>query len=248
MLRIVAVSYINTWPFIFGIRNSGFFNNFHLNLAVPSLCAKLFGDGEADIALVPVGALPTLTHYEIIDNFGIASNGYVKSVIIVANNPIEEIQTIYTDSDSLSSAKLVKILAKQHWKKEFKIPSINLKTLNNLKPNEAMMLIGDKALFLEQQYSFHYDLAKIWKDYCGLPFVFAVWIKKNNINDSQLQHFTEAIAYGIKNIPLALQQNNTQNYNFELLFDYLTNNIILKYDNKAKEGMDLYLSLLKELN
>lgn len=248
MLRIVAVSYINTWPFIYGINHSGILKDYILTLDVPSGCARLFNENKADIALVPVGALPDLHDYEIIANYGIASCGPVKSVLLVCNSPIEEIRTIFTDSDSLSSAKLVKVLAKYYWNKEYTIISTNLHLLKSINKDEAIMLIGDKALFLKETYKYIYDLALLWKNFSRLPFVFAVWIRKKELDYHQLDLFSRAIEYGISQIPLALEKYNSEKNNFLFLLDYLTNNIILNYDNKEKEGMNYYLSLLHKLN
>ena len=50
--RIAAVSYLNTIPFIYGIRHAGNLRA-ELLLTPPALCASNFIDGNADIALLP---------------------------------------------------------------------------------------------------------------------------------------------------------------------------------------------------
>ena len=52
---IAAVSYLNTVPFIYGIRHADKLQA-ELLLAPPSACARNFIDRKADIALVPAGA------------------------------------------------------------------------------------------------------------------------------------------------------------------------------------------------
>ena len=62
-LRISAVSYLNTFPFVYGLKQSGLLTNFDLSLDVPSMCAEKLKNGQADIALVPVGALPEIDRF-----------------------------------------------------------------------------------------------------------------------------------------------------------------------------------------
>jgi chorismate dehydratase len=49
--------------------------------------------------------------------------------------------------------------------------------------HDARLIIGDAALLLSsgtsdlaRQYPYTYDLGAVWKEWTGLPFVFAVWV------------------------------------------------------------------------
>ena len=42
MIKISAVSYLNTLPFIYGLNNSSLSEIINLNLDYPSICAKIF--------------------------------------------------------------------------------------------------------------------------------------------------------------------------------------------------------------
>ena len=54
MVRITAVSYLNTIPFIYGIENSLLSYNIELSLDYPTICADKLINDEVDLALVPV--------------------------------------------------------------------------------------------------------------------------------------------------------------------------------------------------
>ena len=49
--------------------------------------------------------------------------------------------------------------------------------------HEARLVIGDAALVLgnTDRYPYVYDLGLVWKEWTGLPFVFAVWVAQRSI-------------------------------------------------------------------
>ena len=64
--RIVAVSYLNTIPFIYGIEHAGIDLHADLLLSPPRGCASLLRDGGAEIALIPVAAVPSIPDIRIV--------------------------------------------------------------------------------------------------------------------------------------------------------------------------------------
>ena len=111
---IAAVSYLNTVPFIYGIRHADKLQA-ELLLAPPSACARNFIDRKADIALVPAGALPLMDDAEIVTNYCIGAEKSVRTVTVMSNVPIGEATVIHLDSHSMTSALLVRILAAELW-------------------------------------------------------------------------------------------------------------------------------------
>ena len=69
MLKISAVSYLNTIPFIHGLKQSELINTIDLQLDYPSICADKLIDGIVDLALVPVVVIPKLKHPYIISDY-----------------------------------------------------------------------------------------------------------------------------------------------------------------------------------
>ena len=56
-------------------------------------------------------------------------------------------------------------------------------------PHEAVLVIGDAALLLAAQarYPLRVDLGEAWKDWTGLPFVFAVWAARRDARGTAVQ-------------------------------------------------------------
>ena len=95
--KVSAVSYLNTIPFIHGIKSSNIYDSIDLQLDYPSVCAQKLIDDEVDIALVPVAVLNQNPSFNIVSDFCIGSNGKVDTVCLYSENPLEVIEEIYLD-------------------------------------------------------------------------------------------------------------------------------------------------------
>ncbi len=242
-IRITAISYYNTLPFIYGLTHSGLLSGYELNLEVPSQSAQKIISNEAEIGLIPVGALPGITNYHVVSNLCIGADKDVKSVLLLSNITLTDIKTIYLDTDSLTSVNLVRILAEKYWKISPQWKSLS-ELKGNLSQEEGMVLIGDKTFGLTGQYSFCYDLAGEWIKYTGLPFVFAVWISRQPLPEEFEKSFQSALAWGVQHreesIIMAVKPHITD----QELISYLKNDISYNLDEEKKKGMELFLKLL----
>ena len=117
MIDVVAVSYLNTLPFIYGILNDkDLMSKINLRLEYPSKCSDLFRSGKVDMGLIPIIDLIDMPNSEIIGEYCIGAIGKVKTVMLYSNCPLNEISSIALDYQSRTSAMLVKILAKNFGK------------------------------------------------------------------------------------------------------------------------------------
>ena len=100
--RIAAVSYLNTIPFIYGIEHAGAGLHAELLLSPPRGCAEALRDGKADLALIPVAAIPGISDLRIVTPYCIGASGPVRTVVLASADPLENIDTVYLDSHSLT--------------------------------------------------------------------------------------------------------------------------------------------------
>jgi len=243
-IKVAAVSYMNTIPFIYGFDNSVTSSLIDLRLGNPYKCLQLFRKDEVDIALVPVAALTEIENPKIIKPFCIGANGKVGSVFLLSNNDISSIETIYCDLHSVTSNKLIELLCLKHWNISpiIRFPEIYPPVINK---NEAVVAIGDKSFKMSKQYAFVYDLAEEWKKMTGKAFVFAVWLTKKNLHPEIITGFNEALNFGVTNINDSIAYCKPQLLPIEETKDYLTNKIIYRMDEELTEGMLEFLSLIK---
>lgn len=242
--RISALSYSNTFPFVLGLNQLLVNEAYILDFEVPSLTAERFFNGEVDMALVPVGALLSMSDYKIISNYCIGANGKVKTVCLYTNVHIEEIEKIYLDTDSRTSMRLVQILAKYFWK--ISPIFVKLEPGQKIENNQAVLLIGDKTFGVSDKYKFTFDLAEEWKKFTNLPFVFALWIAKNSVPDFIVDNLNDALKFGLSNIK-ELKNHFDLPVNSQEYEDYIENYIDYNLDETKKEAMKLFLDYAKEM-
>ena len=249
-IKISVVKYANSYPFIFGLKSSGFDKKVILETDHPAGCAAKLVANTVDIGLIPVAALPMLSEYHIISDFCIGANGNVKTVMLLGNSPFDKINSIYLDYRSLTSVNLVRVLAKNYWAREFNWIETNEKfDFTKIGENEAVALIGDQCFEYEKRFKYGIDLAFEWKKFTGLPFVFACWAANKKINQEFIDEFNAALKSGVENISAVVaEMGQTGVIQGAELEQYLTKNIDFKLDSEKRNALKLFLSLLEKIN
>jgi chorismate dehydratase len=244
-LKISAVSYLNTFPFVYGILKSGYLENYRLELDVPSVCAEKLKNGDVDVALVPAGAIPDFDHPVIVSDYCIGAVGKVKTVLLLSQKPLDQVQDVYLDQDSRTSVRLVRILAERYWKISPRWTSHRSGEAIHPENAETVVAIGDKTFDLANQYKYVFDLAEEWIRFTDLPFVFAVWLSKKPINESVHKSLNNALKWGIDRKAESLDFFRDKLPNCGDCLSYLENNISFQFDDEKKKGMELFLHYIK---
>ena len=240
-IRVGAVNYLNTKPFIYGLENGPVKDQIELVLDYPARLVNLLKNGEIDIGLVPVGALPGLGEYHIVSDYCIGTEGEVASVAVFSEVPMEEIETVYLDYQSRTSVLLCKLLFEKHWKKEVVfLEAGDEGYLDQIKGTTAGLIIGDRALMNRSKYPFIYDLGLGWREMTGLPFVFAVWVSLNYIEQLLVQKLNQSFDEGIKNFD-SLNEVRFEFYNVQR---YITSNLSFNFDTHKKNGLRKFIEII----
>jgi len=248
-LRISAVSYLNTLPFVYGIKYSELLSGYSLQLDIPSECARKFINNEVDIALVPVAALSKLNSYQLLKNYCIGTSGKVKTVLLLSQVPLNEIKTIHLDYHSLTSVNLAKILSKHHWKINPQWVNLDELTEINMVKLESLVAIGDKTFLIEKEFKYVYDLAEEWKKLTQLPFVFACWVAQENISAEILQAFNSALEWGTNHKLQSIEKLfDTHLFPTVDLKEYYEKNIDFIFDEPKHKAFRLFLKHMSDLN
>ena len=243
-LNISAVSYLNTYPFVYGIQQSGYLKDYHLYLEVPSRCAERLKSGEADIALVPSGALPDFRNYHIISDYCIGAVKEVVTVLLLSHKPLKKIKKVFLDFDSRTSARLVQVLSRSYWNIKPVFERLKPGQAEDATDREALVAIGDKTFGIRDRFPFSYDLADEWIQFTGFPFVFAVWAALNPLPEDVKSQLNNALQYGVQNIDGTLDYFSSKLPGNADCRKYLTENISYPFDKAKQEGLNLFLSYL----
>jgi chorismate dehydratase len=245
--RVSIVSYLNSKPFLYGLKKSVVAKEIDLSLDIPSKVAAKLAFNLADVGLIPVAGLEDLDDYLIISDYCIGSVGKVKTVVLASEVPLEQVETVLMDYQSRSSVLLAKVLAKFYWKKSFNWENTcNDFQNSSIKGKTAGVVIGDRVFEVENKFRYIYDLSEEWYNFTHLPFVFAVWAANKKVTKSFESSFNAALAFGIGNLAEIIRIEQPVYPNVDIA-DYFANNISFELDNEKRAGMKTFLELAQKL-
>ena len=243
-IKISAVSYLNSKPFIYGLENSEIKQKIDLQLDMPSVCAQKLLEGTVDIGLIPVAIIPQLKEYHIISDYCIGAEGKVASVMLYSDVPLNEIENIVLDYQSRTSVTLVQVLAKHFWKISPSWIKAEIGFEKNVSGSSAAVIIGDRTFGIEGKYKYAYDLAEEWQKFTGLPFVFACWVSNKKLAPDFLNSFNNALRWGIEKMPELISEIESSGIYPTNVDLYLNQNISYNFNDRKKKALELFLSYL----
>lgn len=244
-IKISAVSYTNTRPFLYGLQHTSIINQIDLSLDIPADCAQKLIDDKVDIGLIPVAATLNMPYWEIISDYCIGATGPVNSVFIFSNCAIEEVKHIQLDPESRSSNNLAKVLLKNFWKvsPEQVVNADDYSASHD--PHTAFVQIGDRTFGKTKMFPFVYDLAGEWQKFTGLPFVFAAWIANKSIPAEFVAEFNTSLKIGLDHRAEVLKELPKRN-DIDLE-DYLMHKLDFNLNADKKKALYLFLDYIKAL-
>lgn len=240
---MAAVSYLNTKPLLYGIKNHPVIEQIELIEDYPSKIAQMLIDDKVDLGLIPVAATLKMEQWYQVGQHCIGCDGVVASVCIFSDVPMEEIEKVYLDYQSRTSVNLARILLKEYWKKEVEfIDASGEDFRDQIHGKVAGVVIGDRALQQRLHSKYIYDLGETWKLHTGLAFVFAAWISNKELPLAFVRSFEEANASGLKQIDKVIAENPFPEFDMK---KYYSSCIAYKMDERKKAGMKLFLGKMR---
>ena len=235
MVRIAAINYLNTIPFIYGLEARMAPGAVAMHFCTPSESAAMLRDDRADVGIMPVGALGDLADAHIVSDYCIGATGPVASVLVVSGRPIAEVGEILLDVDSRTSVLLTRYLCRAQWHITPAFTPFDFRS-QALDPARCYLLIGDKALLHAGDFAYVYDLAAEWIALKQLPFVFACWTANKALDPAFIESFNEALDYGVRHLPEAVDKYNHQ-FPRDYACRYLQGNISFALDSEKRAGL-----------
>ena len=194
-MRVGRIGYINCHP-VYGAIDRGIVAvSGTFVTGTPAELNNLLAAGELDVSVVSaVEYARNAKDYHLLPDLAISCDGPVRSVALFSRSQISELDgaTVLVSASSRTSVHLVELLCKEYWGVtprlvEARAEQQDLDALARL-PHDAVLVIGDAALVLaaRKTYPFRYDLGEMWKEWTGLPFVFAVWAARREADPSEV--------------------------------------------------------------
>ena len=180
--RVGHIQFLNCLPIYWGLMRSGALLDVDLRKDTPDRLNAALVAGDLDIG--PISLLEYLRNADdllLLPNLAVGSDGPVLSVNLVSTRPPAELdgRPVALGSTSRTGVLLAQMLLAEQYQAEpeyFRCPP---ELTQMLLEADAAVLIGDpalRAMYEAPALGLHVtDLAEAWKQWTGLPMVFAVW-------------------------------------------------------------------------
>jgi cyclic dehypoxanthinyl futalosine synthase len=176
-LRIAAVAYLNARPLYEGLDREPASARFRLDCATPSEVARQVAEDEAHFGLMPVAAAATIGDLSMVRGCAIGACGPVRSIALVAEQPIDDLQELAVDLSSRTSVVLARLVLRHRrgGREPRLVGCLPREAIETVRGPRGALVIGDPALEIEGRFEHVLDLGQAWWEWTGLPFVFAAW-------------------------------------------------------------------------
>jgi len=200
-MRVGRIPYINCYPVYGGIDRGIVALDATLVDGIPSALNRYMAQGALDISVISaVEYARDTARYLLLPDLAISCDGPVRSVMLFSRVPAERLggRRVLVTRSSMTSVVLLELLFEHVWKARplFVPADAEIADLARAEQPEhdARLIIGDAALLLSsgacdraRDYPFAYDLGATWKEWTGLPFVFAVWAARRDARGATVQ-------------------------------------------------------------
>lgn len=189
--RVGHIQFLNCLPIYWGLVNSGALLDLELTKDTPDNLNRMLVEGHLDIG--PISLVEYLRNADelvLLPDIAVGSDGPVLSVDLVSQRPLSELDGRRV---ALGSTSRTSVLLAQMWLREVHSvepeyftcpPDVNAMMLEA----DAAVVIGDVALRATYEGESRglqvHDLGQAWRDWTGLPMVFAVWAARREFAEA----------------------------------------------------------------
>jgi len=181
--RVGHIQFLNCLPIYWGLVNSGAILDMELIKHNPDVLSNMLVAGDLDIG--PISLVEYLRNADdlvVLPDVAVGSDGPVTSCNLVSKLPFEQLDgaRVALGSTSRTTVQLAQLILREKYgvRPDYFPCAPDLELM--LQEGDAGVIIGDPALrawlYDAQRLDANLlDLGQAWKDWTGLPMVFAVW-------------------------------------------------------------------------
>jgi chorismate dehydratase len=187
--RVGHIQFLNCLPIYWGLMRSGALLDVDLHKDTPDQLNAALVRGDLDIG--PISLVEYLRNADdllVLPDLAVGSDGPVLSVNMVSTKPLTEITKLALGSTSRTGVLLAQMLLAQRYgvvPETFRCPPDLTEMLLEA---DAGVVIGDVALRALYEAPAKglivTDLGQAWREWTGLPMVFAVWAVRKEFAQS----------------------------------------------------------------
>lgn len=186
--RVGHIQFLNCLPLYWGLARTGTLLDFELSKDTPEKLSEKLVQGDLDIG--PITLVEFLRHADQLVAFpdiAVGCDGPVMSCVLVSQVPLDRLDgaRVALGSTSRTSVRLAQLLLSERFgvRPDYYRCPPDLSLM--MREADAAVLIGDAALRATMidgpRFGLDvHDLGTLWKEWTGLPFVFAVWAARRD--------------------------------------------------------------------
>ncbi len=260
--RVGHIQFINCFPLYYGLIEKKFLLEVDLIKGYPSDLNRMLKDNILDLAPIPsIAYARNYRDYVLMPDISVSCDGMVKSIYLFSKLPINELHNrkIALTNISATSQALLRIIMAGYYNiiPEYFASAPELGAM--LLEADAALLIGDDALRAKYKYNdddrlYVYDLGQVWKEYTGLPMVFAVWAIRREYAENNLDQikiikdaFVDSIQYSLDNIrAVSAKAAQWEEFSTDYLVEYYAS-LRFDFDKSKQQGLWEYYKQAQNL-
>jgi chorismate dehydratase len=233
--RLGSVPYLNAKPLIWGLDRDP---AVQLTLKPPSELVRVMS--RLDAALLPSIEVLRLG-LDCVQEVGIASEGRTDSVLLHLKVPLKRVRTVALDLNSRTTNTLARILLEKRYGLQPRYVTHDPDGEEDFRSDpgiDAAVTIGDASF--RDWGTTSLDLGSAWRDFTGMPFVFALWAVRKQ--DASLERRLRGAAReGRKRIELIARQEHARvNLTLDECLLYLRERISYDLGPAERSGLLLF--------
>ncbi|MFE9701948.1 menaquinone biosynthetic enzyme MqnA/MqnD family protein [Streptomyces sp. NPDC005930] len=189
--RVGHIRFLNCAPLYWGLARTGALVNMEITQDTPERLSDLLIEGRLDIG--PLSLVEYLHHADdlvLLPDVAIGCDGPVMSCEIVTRRPLRDLdgRSVALGSTSRTSVRLAQLLLDRRYGVRPDYHGCRPDLERMFKDSDAAVVIGDVGLrasagLLPEEGLQVHDLGQLWKEWTGLPFVFAVWAARRDFHE-----------------------------------------------------------------
>lgn len=243
-IRVGAVSYLNSRPLIEDL--SILLPDAELVLDYPSRLADQLAENRLDVALIPSIEYFRQSGCSIVSTACVAARGAVLSVKLYCRVHPGNVRTIALDEGSRTSATLARVILAERYGAFPVGERLSMESVTSDTAADAVLLIGDRAMHAPQEdFAEVMDLGQIWYEWTGLPFVFAMWVARDDaLLPGIAEILNQARDRGIGKVArIARSAVGDLQISEQTALNYLTRNLHYHMSSAERNGLNLFHQL-----
>lgn len=215
-LRIARVPYLNSAPFYDGLAD----DRVEMVDLHPRAMGRAARRGEVDAGLLSLADAFRNAGFEPLVDMGISAKGPVHSVLLFTRGGVERLEggTLAVTDETSTSVRLLRLLLEEHY--DVQVEAYVRRSEGPEDGDAGVLLIGDAALRraarsglmpgdpryaevevalpdadpFDEPFPYVMDLCAAWNEWRALPFVFARWMVRRELEPEGRRALAEALS------------------------------------------------------